>query len=140
MSRSGYSDDVWYDGPEDIGKHNLYRASVNRAFNGKRGQKFFKDLLVALEAMPVKELIDETLVAEGKFCTLGVICNAKGVDLNKINDEDHKLLAKELDIAECLSREVVWENDDAGPYNETDAQRWERVHGWVKEQIRLEPV
>jgi len=37
---------------------------------GRRGQKFLRDLIVALDEMPVKRLIKNDLHAHGEVCTL----------------------------------------------------------------------
>lgn len=74
MSRSGYSEDC-----ENI---NLYRATVDRATNGKRGQAFLRELLSVLDVMPEKRLISDELVDHaGEFCALGVVGCARGMDL-----------------------------------------------------------
>lgn len=49
MSRSGYSDDC-----ENIA---MWRGVIASATRGKRGQRFFRDLVTALDAMPEKALV-----------------------------------------------------------------------------------
>ena len=50
MSRSGYSDDC-----ENLG---LWRGAVEKSIKGKRGQAFLKEMLVALDSLPEKKLIE----------------------------------------------------------------------------------
>lgn len=154
MSRSGYSDDC--DGPE----LHLYRGAVRSATVGRRGQRLLTDLLTALDAMPVKELVSGVLVEDGEFCALGVLGQARGFDLEKIDPEDWDAVAEAFDIAPALAREIVYENDDsidewewrevAGPparrwrdsvtirvpRDGVKARRWRHVRAWVAKQIR----
>jgi hypothetical protein len=107
MSRSGYTDD------DDSGTLGLYRAAVNRAICGKRGQGLLRDLAVALDAMPEKALAADSLVtADGEFCTLGVLGAARGIDIAKLDPDDPEQVAKAFGIAESMAREIVWENDE----------------------------
>lgn len=128
MSRSGYSDDG-----ENYG---LWRGIVASAIRGKRGQKLFIDLAQALDEMPEKKLISNSLKTEdGSFCTLGVLGEKRGIDLKKINPEDAERVAKEFDIATPLAQEIVYMNDeyfcDISPED-----RWTVMRKWVEENIR----
>ncbi len=67
MSCSGYSDD--YDGWDLV----CWRGAVNSALKGKRGQAFLIELRDALEAMPAKRLIADSLQADGEFCIIGAL-------------------------------------------------------------------
>ncbi len=83
MSRSGYTDEY-----ED-GILGLYRGNIDRATRGKRGQRFFRDLVAALDAMPEKALIVGELEEEqGSVCALGALRKAKGVALEPLRDSD----------------------------------------------------
>lgn len=64
MSRSGYSDDGWDDESAQWASIR-YAGALKSAIRGKRGQTFLKELLAALDAMPVKRLIREHLVIDG---------------------------------------------------------------------------
>lgn len=97
MSRSGYDDDV-----DDNWSLIRYRGMVTSAVRGRRGQALLKDILIAMNAMPVKQLIAH-------------------------------------DVADYLAREIVWENDECGPWKETPEQRFARMRKWVHSQIR-EPL
>lgn len=129
MSRSGYSDDC--DNVE------LWRGSVLRATRGRRGQKFFRDLLDALEALPEKVLIVEELIQDnGDVCAIGSLGKARGIDMSKIDPEDYDRVAETFDIAHCLAQEVAYMNDEYGERNETPEKRWVRMHAWVQNQIK----
>lgn len=138
MSRSGYSEmDDW--DRDSVLSFGRYRGSVASAIRGKRGQTMLRDLLAALDAMPVKELIAESLSThDGEVCTLGALGKARGIDLDKIDDEDYESVAAAFNVAEPLVRDVVYANDECGSLHETDAQRWERMRRWVARHI-IEP-
>lgn len=158
MSRSGYTDDC-----EEPGLW-LYRGAVRSATYGKRGQRLLSDLLVALDAMPVKELVSGVLVEDGEFCALGVLGQVRGFDLAKLDPNDWDTVAEAFDIAPALAREIVYENDEgidewewievAGPprgrwngqpsisvpRKNVNRLRWERMRAWVAKQIQPQGV
>jgi hypothetical protein len=144
MSRSGYTDDY-----DEGGQFARWRGIVASATRGKRGQKFFRDLLTVLDAMPIKRLVAaEFQTEEGDACALGALGKARGSSLSGIltTDEfgfvdcDHRKLGTLFNIAEQLAQETMWINDEAGPYGgETDEQRWTRVRAWAAQQIRVTP-
>ena len=131
MSRSGYSGDgsQW-----DFIK---WRGAVNSAIRGKRGQKFLKEMLAYLDAMPVKALAKESLMSDsGEYCALGVVGSNRGLDMVDIDPEDIDYVACALNIAGALAKEIVFENDENGPYyRETTSERWERMRRWVVSNI-----
>lgn len=130
MSRSGYSDDcenLW-----------LWRGAVARAIRGKRGQAMLRDLLAALEAMPVKRLITEELEADGNYCTLGVLGKARNLPMAGYDSYDFGYLAHEFGVARALIQEIEFENDEGTYRPETPEQRWQRMRAWVAEQIKQE--
>ncbi|MGX9980652.1 hypothetical protein [Methylobacterium fujisawaense] len=138
MSRSGYVDD--YDQDDQWG-HIRYRGMIASATRGKRGQAFFRDLLAALDAMPAKRLIRNDLIREDStgyenVCTLGALGRARRIDMTNLDPDDAETVAGKFDIATPLAREVVWENDEAGPWRETPEARWLRVRTWVASQIK----
>lgn len=137
MSRSGYTDDYGDDYP---GQMDLYRAAVDRAIKGKRGQQFLRELAAAMDAMPEKVLIADALQdADGCFCALGVVGHARGLDLTKVDPEDAHAVSKMFNIAESMAREIVFTNDDDFDYSnvsETPEKRWQRVRRWVAEQLK----
>lgn len=151
MSRSGYTDDS-----ENVA---MWRGMVASATRGKRGQQFFKELLAALDAMPVKRLIADQLEdgPQGEVCAIGALGRAKGIDMTAMDPECPETVAPAFNIAECLAQEVVYMNDEyqayvyielPGPppawsYHHhcfsraiTPEERWQRMHDWVAKQIR----
>ena len=133
MSRSGYKD---YD---DDGAYPLalYRGAVRSSIRGKRGQALMKDLASAMDAMPIKRLIAGELTHDGESCALGVVGHARKVDLSKVDPYDAETIAGKLDVADCLAREVAYENDEHWP-PETPEQRWTRMRAWVGRMINSE--
>lgn len=111
MSRSGYSDDYGDDDPTALGR---WRGAVNSAIRGKRGQQTLREILAALDAMPVKALVAESLATkDGEFCTLGVLGAQRGIQLEKLDPEDPEAVAEAFGIAPAMVREIVYENDEA---------------------------
>lgn len=154
MSRSGYSDDC-----ENIG---LWRSAVDRATFGKRGQAFFKRLVTALDAMPVKRLITGEIVnSSGDVCALGAVDPVARVD-----PEDCYAVGEHFRIAPALAAEIAYMNDERfggeycyaeGPDRQSVAvsyrahcgvwtfieyspeERWSRMRAWAQKQIYEEP-
>lgn len=132
MSRSGYSDDI--DDPLALGR---WRAQVASAMRGKRGQQLLSDLVVALDALPEKELIAHTVEQDGCFCALGAVARLRGTDLDQgpnggaDYDFEPDRAAARLNIATQLAQEVVYMNDEASWWNETPAARWTRMREWA---------
>ena len=142
MSRSGYRDDY------DHGALNLWRANVDRAIGGKRGQSFLREMAAALDAMPVKELVaDEVVRDSAHVCAMGAVALARKLDVSKVDPEDPGTVADTFGIARALACEIAYENDEnvplyapgpPGPAGErtrltpeTPAQRWQRMRKWV---------
>ena len=162
MSRSGYCDDYGDDDPLALGR---YRAQVASAIRGKRGQALLRELLAALDAMPQKQLVAGELEADGQFCALGVVGQARGLNLAAIDTYDVESLGGTFNIADQLAREIMWVNDDhvqehrwvqveiCGPMRTWDRghhqsmsvpnefagmQRWQVVRDWVEAHITKE--
>jgi hypothetical protein len=139
MSRSNYSDDC------EEPALALYRGRVANAIKGERGQAFLRELVAALDAMPVKELIRGDLVrSDGACCTLGTVVVSRGYDAEKIIDrnedegETASAVAAALGISETMVREITYMNDEGYEYG-TPAQRWTRMRRWVAENIKAKP-
>lgn len=162
MSRSGYSDDYGDDDPLALGR---WRAAVRSAMNGKRGQAFLREALDALDAMPEKRLIVGELVVDGhqcrlgdsdiivgadelcdkrgnpypmgSCCLLGAVAKARKIDVSDLDPYDIGRVAPRFGIADAMTRELVYWNDECGPRNETPEQRWQRMRkllsGCIKE-------
>lgn len=144
MTRSGYSDDC-----DNDWQFVMWRGAVKSAIKGKRGQAFFKEMLAALDALPVKRLVKDELQAPdlitcshwGMFetqsvCAIGAVGRARGVDMNKIDPDDPPQVAGAFGIAQAMAQEIVYINDEWGSYRETPEARFVRVREWVARQIR----
>ena len=129
MSRSGYSDDC---GGWDLIR---WRGAVTSALKGKRGQAFLIELRDAMDAMPDKRLMTDTLEADGQFCTLGVLGAKRGLDIAVIDAHCRESVSHAFGIAEAMAAEVVFENDECG-WNESPEQRWQRMRKWVDSNIQ----
>lgn len=55
----------------DAGRQALWDNTVQRALDGKRGQRALRLLRDALEAMPERTLIQGTFISHGQVCALG---------------------------------------------------------------------
>lgn len=132
MSRSGYSDDGgdW--------ATIRWRGQVASATRGRRGQVMLRDLLDALDAMPVKRLIKNDLQADGEVCAIGALGLKRGLDMTEIDPEVPEEVAEAFDIARPLACEIVYENDEATWDDETPEERWVRMRKWVAAQIRTD--
>jgi hypothetical protein len=137
MSRSGYSDDYDEQFPNATA---LYHTSVLNAIHGKRGQKFMRELVAALDAMPEKRLIADELVQDGAVCAIGAVGLARGIDMTCVNPDDANSIGKLFGIAPRMAREIVFENDEAAGYYsskiETPEERWQRMRDWVASNLK----
>jgi len=135
MSRSGYVDDL------DMGQLNLYRATVDRTINGKRGQAFLREMAAAMDAMTEKVLIASELINEdGDVCAIGSACKARGIDASNIDSECPDSVGFLVGISRTLAAEIEFINDEDGPYyrSEKPEDRWLRVRRWVGSKIIAE--
>lgn len=142
MSRSGYSDDC------ENWSLICWRGAVSSAIRGKRGQAFLIELRDALDEMPDKRLVTDTLEADGQFCTLGALGAKRGLDMSKIDSHDRGSVANAFGIAEAMAAEIVYENDERpGEYVQDDSGRWsllpdnpeirwKRMRAWVESHIQ----
>jgi hypothetical protein len=133
MSRSGYSEDIW---DEDNNRGWLYRGAVKSAFQGKRGQAFLKEMLVAFDTMPVKELVAWELEKEGSVCALGAVGKACGIDMSKLDPDDPDRVAGTFGIARAMACEIAYENDEGRWDKETPAERYMRMRRWIESEIK----
>lgn len=131
MSRSGYVDDYDDDGL------NLYRAAVEQAIKGKRGQAFLREMAAALDAMPEKVLIADSIVnTDGRACAIGVVALARRMDVSDLGDgSDQGDVAARFGIARSMAAEIAYENDECGRPAETPTERWTRMRKWVNEHL-----
>lgn len=137
MSRSGYVDDYDEYFPNALA---FYRTRVENAIYGKRGQVFIRDLIAALDAMPEKKLIAEDLIRDGEVCAIGAVGIARGIDMSGLHPEYADEVAKRFGIAECMAREIVFENDEAGTLattkEESPEARWQRMRDWAEKHLK----
>jgi hypothetical protein len=132
MSRSGYSEDC-----DDNWALIRWRGAVNSALRGARGQAFLRELVAALDAMPVKELHpNELRDPEGNVCALGAVAQARGMDVSPLDPENTEGVAAAFGLSHALIREVVWVNDEACWYRPAPARRWQLVREWALENLR----
>lgn len=128
MSRSGYSDDC-----ENL---NLWRANVDRTIAGKRGQAFMRELISALEAMPEKALIQDSLKVGEQVCALGAVGLKRGMDMHNLDPSEPEAVGSAFGISSMLAQEIVYQNDEQG-YRQTPEERWQRMHKWATENLNL---
>lgn len=132
MSRSGYSEDC---GGWDYIR---WRGAVRSAIRGRRGQAFLREMRAALDAMPIKMLIEGDLKAHGEVCALGAVGAQRGLEMAGVDAYDRETVAKAFDIPPALAAEIMFENDDGLGYwrDELPERRWRRMRAWVELQIR----
>jgi hypothetical protein len=138
MSRSGYTDDA-----ENV---ELWRAAVDSALSGQRGQAFLREMLAAFDALPKKCLIaDELVTAEGECCAIGSVALRRGLDVSKVDMDDRDEVAEVFGIAPAMAAEIMWLNDEylawrhGGCEPEEPALRFERMRSWIVSQIQVRP-
>jgi hypothetical protein len=146
MSRSGYTDDG------ECYELNLYRANVDRALGGKRGQAFLKELLAALDVMPEKKLIAYDFVVEPPapedeaspyyrprecgVCALASVGLARKMDMSGLDEgSDPEWVGMLFGISGMMAAEIEYMNDEACLAVETSEERWARMRRWVTLQI-----
>lgn len=134
MSRSGMSDDC-----DDQWAMIMWAGAQKSAINGKRGQAFLKEMLIALDALPEKRLIpDELIASNGEVCAIGSVAKLRGVDLSGVSPDDWQRLSKTFNISETLVRVIEYENDDEFGYrNLTPEERFAQFRRWVVSQIKV---
>jgi hypothetical protein len=127
VSRSGYSDD--FDQQWDLIR---WRGAVASAIRGRRGQAFLREMLAALDAMPVKDLTLGALEYGHRVCAIGAVGRVRGVDMSNIDPEDWEQVARAFGISEALVREIAFLNDD---YNHP-GRRWAGMRTWVEDMLK----
>jgi hypothetical protein len=108
---------------------------VSSALKVKRDQAFLIEPHDAMDAMPNKRLVADTLEADGQFCTLGVLSAMRSIEMSVIDAHCRETVSGAFRIAPAMAAEVVFENDECG-WNETPEQRWQRMRNWVGSQIK----
>ena len=127
MSRSWYT----YDAPENDKEQQAqarHRAAVSRAIKGKRGQAFLKEMLLAMDAMPVKRLEDYILSDDTGCCAMGAVAESRGLNVSNIDPEDRFAVAAILGIAASMVQELAYYNDEAeASFFESAEQKFVRM-------------
>ena len=139
MSRSNYSHE-W------TNEMYLYRGTVNRSIDGKRGQAFLKRMVAALEAMPIKELhADIFAKTDGVCCAMGAVALHEGHDIEKDYDpnvqDDSNYAYEKLNISRSMAAEIAFLNDDGNWFfqeEEKPSARWKRMYAWAKDRLKDE--
>jgi hypothetical protein len=130
MSRHGYSDEG------DDGQGWLLRHAIDRALGGKRGQEFLRDLVAALDELPVKRLTTGALVKGGDYCALGAVGRHRGIKMVEGLHVGAGEAAKLFGIAPSMAAEIMFENDDGDPLElETPEGRYARVRAWTVSRL-----
>jgi len=132
MSRSNYAE------READWQGICWRGAVKKAIKGKRGQAFLREMLVALDALPDKRLIDADLEQDGAVCAIGAVGRARGLDMSEVDPEDSYTVARLFGISNALAREIAYINDDEGEayyWRETPEQRYVRVRAWIEQRV-----
>ncbi len=132
MSRSGYTDDF-----DEEWRLWFYRSAVESAIKGRRGQQFLRDLIIALDALPVKRLIEGELEEGGEVCALGSVGKMRGLSMEGIDTSDRDELSRLFGIAPSMAAEVMYENDEGAFRSETPEHRWVRVRQWAVENVKV---
>ncbi|VII92403.1 MULTISPECIES: hypothetical protein [unclassified Pseudomonas] len=108
---------------------------MSSALKGKRDQAFLIEPHDAMDAMPNKRLVADTLEADGQFCTLGVLSAKRSIEMSVIDAHCRETVSGAFRIAPAMAAEVVFENDECG-WNETPEQRWQRMRKWIGSHIK----
>ena len=85
-------------------------------------------MLVALDTLPDKKLIADTLEADGEVCAIGAVGRARGLDMSDINPKDNRRIAATFGIPYALACELMFINDEYTYFSETPESRFTRMH------------
>jgi hypothetical protein len=129
MSRSGYNDDI------DTWPLIQWRGAVASAIRGKRGQAFLLEMWRAMQSLPEPKLIARDLEnADGEVCAIGSVGRCRGVNMSKIDPEDHEKIAATFGIPHSLACEIMYLNDESGGTPET---RYVEMKKWIEINLLL---
>ena len=123
MSRSQYDYDC-----EGL---NLYRANVDRAIAGKRGQALLREMVQALDDLPVQVLTANAFEDCGEVCSLGAVALHRDLEHVLHEESEPAEVGEVFGVAECLAAEVMFMNDEGSLHTETAAERWTRMRRWA---------
>lgn len=145
MSRHGYTEDC-----DDNLVMGRWQGQLKSSIRGKRGQAFLRALVAALDALPEKRLVSNSLeTSEGEVCALGALARHRGIDVKPLalggehpeddwEDSDWDKLASMFDVTQQLAREVMYMNDEqwCDPSDpNSEAVRWQKVRAWAARRI-----
>ena len=92
--------------------------------------------------MPDKRLIADSLSepVSGKYCTLGAVGAARGLDLSNIDPTDSNAVSELFGIARAMVKEIVYENDQAYEFfkqdnDVTEEGRWRYMRRWAQDNL-----
>ena len=135
MSRLYYDDDC------DPSEEGLRRGWLRSAIRGQRGQRFLRDLVAGLDALPTPELSSGALEdpETGCCCAFGAVRRLRGPKNVPIwfhpeeEDMTPDSLAEPFDVPETLAWAVVQANEEIFSSNtERDRRRrWAEVRAWA---------
>ena len=131
MSRSGYIDD--YDDQWSLIR---WRGAVKSALKGKRGQAFLRELVAALDALPEKRLVANSLQApSGEFCALGAVGHMRGINLDELDPDDMERVSAVFGISDAMAREIVYINYESLWRDHSPEARYAAVREWAQRWI-----
>lgn len=135
----------YYDDDSDPSQEGLAAGALRSAIRGERGQRFTRDLVQALDALPSPELAAGALEDEktGCCCALGAVRRLRGADAVPLwfdpmeEDMAPDVLAKPFNISETLAWAVVQANEGGMTGNDESTRRlrWKQVRDWAARQL-----
>lgn len=148
----------------DLVACNLWWANIERASNGKHGQKILREMREALLSMPNRRLIEGAIYEDGEVCAVGALAlhrlrrdgqiKLKGhadalateADLSEeaggFSDEYETMdFGKSLGITGVLAWRLAYINDEEVPGGSraTPEERWQYVFNEIEKLIKPEP-
>jgi hypothetical protein len=140
----------YYDDDSDPSQEGLAAGALRSAIRGERGQRFIRDLVQALDALPLPDLAAGALEDEetGCPCAFGAVRRFRGADAVPLwfhpmeEDVTPDNLAKPFNVSKTLAWAVVQVNEDGmiGNDEETRRLRWKRVRDWAVRRLSEMPL
>lgn len=134
-----------YDDDSDPCQEGLIAGALRSAVQGKRGQQFLRDLVQALDALPLPELAAGALEDEetGCCCAFGAVRRLRGADAVPLwfnpmeEDMTPDNLAEPFNVSETLAWAVVQANEDGMTGNDESTRRlrWKEVRNWAVQRL-----
>lgn len=141
MSRLLYNDDDC--SPSEEGLQKGWFLSTIR---GQRGQRFLRELVAALDALPTPELSSGALedAKTGCCCAFGAVRRLRGPENVKLwfhpeeEDMTPNHLAEPFGVSQTLAWAVVQANEDMNESNAEQARRhrWAEVRAWAVRHLQ----